>query len=137
MKEDDIHTVTKLIELTKQSDLMIVKTAKRIGDKKEGEKRLVKLVLANKQQRDIFIHDMRVLKKQREGWSKEGGGLDHLTFSIDRTYEERQEFKKLKKELEFRVANGETNIKINSRGDRIVKIRQPFRGDPQQGGEQY
>ena len=75
---------------------------------------------------------MRILKKEREGLSKEQGGLDHMTFSIDRTWEEREEYRRLKRELEIRTANGEQDLGI--RRNRVVKLKQPFRNDPPEGG---
>ena len=130
-KKDDIQKVKELVELTKQKDSIIIKTAKRLGEKKEGSKRLVKMVLANKHQRDVFLHDIQDVKRSREGRNKDEGGLDYLIFTKDRSWEERQDYKRAKEEKDLRERNGERNLKIV--GDKVVTRRQPFREAPRRG----
>lgn len=128
IKEADIRAVTKLVELINRRDVLIIKTARRLGVKRNDDNRLLKFVLANRNQRDIFLHEIRRLKRERKGWTKEAGGLDHITFSVDRSKEEREAYNRLKEEMERRKTNGEKDLAIIR--NRIVKVPQPFRGAP-------
>ena len=89
------------------------------GDEDEDENavkpkpRPVKVVLQSRKDKDLLI---RKLTQQRKNNPDK---VKHIKMSSDRTKQERDQYKKLRQELEDRTNNGEENLYI--RGDKVLQ----------------
>jgi hypothetical protein len=116
-QSDDRKIVEEILNVAGNRRKYILKTHFRLGEKMVGRPRLLKIVLANQDQRDHLLHDNTPEHK--------------FKLSVDRSKQERDRYKALKEELKIRSDNGEIDLAI--RNDKIVK--RPFRRPPPpQGG---
>ena len=115
----DDHTVRSLIREAGLEGSILIKSVSRRGDKKEGWPRLIRVSFGSMDQRDMFLHRVRMIHPP-DG---------PITFSIDRPKAERDEYKRLQAELKEKHDAGDLSWEI--RRQRLVK-KKPFREDPPQ-----
>lgn len=94
----------------------------RLGVRAEGKHRNIKIILGNQQQRDVFLESMKSQKVDNA-----------VSFSIDRSKEERETYKKLRAERRENKQKVDANFK--TRDNKDMPNSQPFRKDPPAGGQ--
>jgi len=128
-KQDDITKIKEMAPSLFDFNLVYIKTAYRLGEKKGEEPRLIRVVFGSEDQRERFLHEQHAF-----GLAKEV----HVSFWRDRTIQERNARKQLEAERDRRNENSEEGNWI-IRGNKVVQQGQgnkPFRGNPREGDQQ-
>ncbi len=117
-EEDTVH----FNESIKKLELAIKpKFVNRIGKREDGKTHPIKIVLNKEQEKVTILRRLHEFRTSSDRTKKTTAESLHMV--PDRTLKEREQYKKLKKELEERRGKGEENLVI--RNDRIV-TKKPF-----------
>ncbi len=123
-KEADENEVSKLFEELLPRNEIQIEGVYRLGKYQGGDDdqeenaqkpkpRPVKVVLQSRKDKDVLI---RKLTQQRKNNPEK---VKHIKMSSDRAKQERDQYKKLRQELEERTNKGEENLYI--RGDKVLQ----------------
>ena len=118
----DLHKVKEILDnkINFQKDDLVEMF--RVGRNDDSKTRPLVLKLANKEIKEKLL-------KLRNLEYRENNEITRIYINPDKTKAEIEEYKKLRKELIERRANGDGSENIGIRGNKIVNLR-PFRKDP-------
>ncbi len=122
-KREDTTKLTNILQRLKLGNKQ-PKVVNRLGRREQGKTRPLKIIMPNENDKVDVLKKIQSLKKSDNADEKQL--VQDLRIAPDRTKKEREDYKKLRQELDERKSKGEENLII--RNNRIIKKDQrPFR----------
>ena len=122
-KRDDTNEILSFTPHLVTANMIQVKSTHRLGDKPGDGKRPLKIIFGSHEQRERYYAEA----KKSEEVIRRG-----IKFAPDRSKEDREKFRDLKKQLEELKKAGITDMYIKD----LELVKKPFRRNPRQGGKQ-